>query len=185
MTEMLGTRNTTPGICIPTPGKRPASLATRQEWVTLIRCWDRRSPRRRWILQPAKLGRPDDQWLGPPSGGKTIDKEAVDKYLREVNIPEAVGPAFRKEADKIGGLRGQYLTGLANCIETMWDLAMEILGKVNKAVLRRAQRRILNRPPARALQAASQARARSRIARPRRICNLRCVRRSRSRRCLA
>ena len=61
-------------------------------------------------------------------GGKTIDKEAVDKYLREVNIPEAVA-GVRKEADKIGGLRGQYLSGLANCIETMWDLAMEILGK--------------------------------------------------------
>ena len=61
-------------------------------------------------------------------GGKTIDKEAVDKYLREVNIPDAVA-GVRKEADKIGGLRGQYLSGLANCIETMWDLAMEILGK--------------------------------------------------------
>ncbi len=35
----------------------------------------------------------------------------------------------RKEADKIGGLRGQYLAGLANCLEAMWDLAMEILGK--------------------------------------------------------
>ena len=61
-------------------------------------------------------------------GGKTIDREAVDKYLREVNIPAAVA-GVRKEADKIGGLRGQYLSGLANCIETMWDLAMEILGK--------------------------------------------------------
>jgi hypothetical protein len=61
-------------------------------------------------------------------GGKTIDKEAVDKYLREVNIPDAVA-GVRKEADKMGGLRGQYLSGLANCIETMWDLAMEILGK--------------------------------------------------------
>jgi hypothetical protein len=61
-------------------------------------------------------------------GGKTIDKEAVDQYLHEVNIPAAVA-GVRKEADKIGGLRGQYLSGLANCIETMWDLAMEILGK--------------------------------------------------------
>ena len=61
-------------------------------------------------------------------GGKTIDREAVDQYLREVNIPDAVA-GVRKEADKIGGLRGQYLPSLADCVETMWDLAMEILGK--------------------------------------------------------
>ncbi|HEY1731281.1 MAG TPA: hypothetical protein VGG15_06015 [Terriglobales bacterium] len=61
-------------------------------------------------------------------GGKTVDREAIDKYLREVNIPDAVA-GVRKEADKIGGLRGRYLLNLADCIETMWDLAMEILGK--------------------------------------------------------
>jgi hypothetical protein len=61
-------------------------------------------------------------------GGKEIDREAVDKYLRDVNIPAAVA-GVRKEADKIGGLRGQYLGSMASCIETMWDLAMEILGK--------------------------------------------------------
>ncbi len=61
-------------------------------------------------------------------GGKTVDREAVDKYLREVNIPDAVA-GVRKEADKIGGLRGRYLLNLADCVETMWDLAMEILGK--------------------------------------------------------
>lgn len=61
-------------------------------------------------------------------GGKIVDREAVDKYLREVNIPDAVA-GVRKEADKVGGLRGRYLLNLADCIETMWDLAMEILGK--------------------------------------------------------
>jgi len=61
-------------------------------------------------------------------GGKTVDREAVDKYLREINIPDAVA-GVRKEADKVGGLRGRYLLNLADCIETMWDLAMEILGK--------------------------------------------------------
>jgi hypothetical protein len=30
-------------------------------------------------------------------GGKTVDREAVDKYLREVNIPDAVA-GVRKEA---------------------------------------------------------------------------------------
>ena len=39
-------------------------------------------------------------------GGKTIDREAVDQYLRDVNLPEAVA-GVRKEAAKMGGLRGQ------------------------------------------------------------------------------
>ena len=33
------------------------------------------------------------------------------------------------EGGKHWRLRGQYLVGLANCLEIMWDLAMEILGK--------------------------------------------------------
>ena len=33
------------------------------------------------------------------------------------------------EAEKIGGLRGHYLAGLTFCMRTMWELAMEILGK--------------------------------------------------------
>ena len=61
-------------------------------------------------------------------GGKTVDKSAVEAYLRDVNIPAAIA-GVRQEADRIGGLRGHYLTGLATCLEVMWDLAMEILGK--------------------------------------------------------
>ena len=61
-------------------------------------------------------------------GGKKVDAEAVELYLREVNLPAAIA-GVRQEADKIGGLRGRYLDGTANCLETMWDLAMEILGK--------------------------------------------------------
>lgn len=61
-------------------------------------------------------------------GGKTVDREAVEKYLREVNLPAAI-TGVRQQADSAGGLRGQYLLGLANCLEVMWDLAMEILGK--------------------------------------------------------
>jgi hypothetical protein len=61
-------------------------------------------------------------------GGKDVDRAAVDQYLREVNLPAAVA-GVRKEADRIGGLRGQYLASMAGCIETMFDLAMEIVGK--------------------------------------------------------
>src|SRR5208337_2299170 len=60
--------------------------------------------------------------------GKNVDRAALDEYLAKVNLPAAID-GVRREAEKIGGLRGQYLSGLALCLETMWDLAMEILGK--------------------------------------------------------
>jgi len=62
--------------------------------------------------------------------GKQPDREAIDEYLREFNLATTID-GLRKEAQRIAGLRGQYLSGLALCLETMWDLAMEILGKGN------------------------------------------------------
>jgi hypothetical protein len=61
-------------------------------------------------------------------GGKTVDREAVEAYLREVDLLKAMG-GMCAEAEKIGGLRGQYLAGLELSLKTMWELAMEILGK--------------------------------------------------------
>jgi len=60
--------------------------------------------------------------------GKTIDRAAVEEYLKQVDIPSAIA-GTRQEANAMGGLRGQYLAGLALCLDTMWDLAMEMLGK--------------------------------------------------------
>jgi hypothetical protein len=60
--------------------------------------------------------------------GKGVDREAVEQYLREINSPAAVR-GVRQEAEKFSGLRKPYLTGLADCLETMWDLAMEVIGK--------------------------------------------------------
>ncbi len=60
--------------------------------------------------------------------GKTLERNDIEEYLREIDIPGTV-KEIRQEAEKIGGLRGSYLTGLATCIEVMWDLAMEVLGK--------------------------------------------------------
>jgi len=61
-------------------------------------------------------------------GGKNIDREAVEAYLREVDLPKAMD-GMCSEAEKLGGLRGQYLAGLTICLRTMWELAMEMLGK--------------------------------------------------------
>jgi hypothetical protein len=61
-------------------------------------------------------------------GGKNIDREAVEAYLREVNLPKAMD-GMCSEAEKLGGLRGHYFAGLTFCLRTMWELAMEMLGK--------------------------------------------------------
>jgi hypothetical protein len=60
--------------------------------------------------------------------GKTIDRTAIEHYLKEVDLPKAIA-GVNEEARKICGLRGGYLEGLADALQTMWDLAMEMLGK--------------------------------------------------------
>ncbi|MGB9197431.1 MAG: hypothetical protein WCB53_10970 [Terriglobales bacterium] len=60
--------------------------------------------------------------------GKAIDHEALDQYLRDIDLPKAVA-GLRKEAARMPALRKAYLTSLADSIETMFDLAMEVAGK--------------------------------------------------------
>jgi hypothetical protein len=79
-------------------------------------------------------------------GGKTVDRAAVDAYLKEVDLPAAIA-GVRKEAERIGGLRGHYLTALADCLLTMWDLAQEILGNGPKVPYERSVESSTGRPP--------------------------------------
>ncbi len=60
--------------------------------------------------------------------GKEIDREAIDNYLRAVDLPAAIA-GLRGAARNLDGPRCRYLAGLADCVEVMWDLAMEVLGK--------------------------------------------------------
>lgn len=60
--------------------------------------------------------------------GKKPDREAIEEYLREFKLAATID-GLRKEAQKIAGLRGQYLSGLALGLVTMWDLVLEVLGK--------------------------------------------------------
>ena len=65
------------------------------------------------------------------SGGvsaKSPGAAAIDAYLAKVDIPGSV-EALKGAAAQLGGLRGEYVAGLALCFETMWDLAMEMLGR--------------------------------------------------------
>jgi hypothetical protein len=65
------------------------------------------------------------------SGGvasKSLDRDAVEQYLRQINVPAAID-GLRDEARRIEGLQGQYLSNLTAALATMWDLAQEVLGK--------------------------------------------------------
>src|SRR4029077_16973586 len=42
--------------------------------------------------------------------GKTIDRTAVEQYLKEVDLPRAIA-GVKSEAKIIAGLRGRYLEG--------------------------------------------------------------------------
>jgi hypothetical protein len=83
------------------------------------------------------------------SGGvssKNVDQEALKQYLLEVNLPKAIA-GIRDETEKLGGARQSYLTGLALCLETMWDLAMEVLGKGEPVPYARAVEASTGKPP--------------------------------------
>ena len=82
---------------------------------------------------------------------KNVDRQALQDYLRQVDLPRAIA-GIRDEAGKIGtgkiaSLRGQYLQGLSLCLETMWDLAMEILGKGNPVPYERSVEASTGRAP--------------------------------------
>ena len=69
-------------------------------------------------------------------GGKDI-RVALDEYLAAIDLKKAIAD-MRTEAARIGGLRDAYLTGLADCLATMFDLAMEVAGKGDPVPYERA-----------------------------------------------
>jgi hypothetical protein len=56
------------------------------------------------------------------------DGAAIDAYLRAVDVSGAIR-ATAGAAQELRGLRGAYLASLADCLETVWDLAQEVLGR--------------------------------------------------------
>jgi hypothetical protein len=97
---------------------------------------------------PAAYTHPAAERLRQSGGvsGKSVDREAVEQYLRQVNLPQAIA-GIRQEAGKIGGLRQPYLTGMAVSLETMWDLAMELLGKGDPVPYARSVEASTAKPP--------------------------------------
>jgi len=78
--------------------------------------------------------------------GKSVDREAVEEYLRAVDLPQAIA-GLRNEALGMGALRKNYLNGMAVCLETMWDLAMEVLGKGDPVPYARSVEASTAKPP--------------------------------------
>jgi hypothetical protein len=77
---------------------------------------------------PAAYTHPAAARLRQAGGVSVKNREAVEEYLRAVDLPAAID-GVRQEAKKMGGLRQAYLTGMADSLDTMWDLAMEVAGK--------------------------------------------------------
>jgi hypothetical protein len=69
--------------------------------------------------------------------GKDLDRTAVDTYLRDLNLPDAIA-GIRSESRHTDPLRRAYLAGLADCLQTMLDLALEVLGKGDPVPYERA-----------------------------------------------
>jgi hypothetical protein len=83
------------------------------------------------------------------SGGvsaKAPDRQAIEDYLAAVDVSGAIG-GLKTEAAAMPGLRGEYLRGLALCFETMWDLAMEMLGKGEPVPYERCVEASIGQPP--------------------------------------
>ena len=77
---------------------------------------------------------------------KNIDRAALEEYLKQIDIPQAIA-GIRDTAAKVGAWRGCYLTGLSICLEVMWDLAMEVLGKGAPVPYARCVEASTGRPP--------------------------------------
>jgi hypothetical protein len=61
-------------------------------------------------------------------GAKEPDRAAVDAYLSAVDVKGAIDGLW-SDGKALGGLRGAFFDGLAECLSAMWELSMEILGR--------------------------------------------------------
>jgi hypothetical protein len=78
--------------------------------------------------------------------GDGVDRAAVEQYIFEVD-PSIAIQRVRDEAAKLNSLRGRYLLNLAGCLQTMWDLAMELLGNAEPVPYARCVESSTGRPP--------------------------------------
>jgi hypothetical protein len=95
---------------------------------------------------PAAYTHPAAARLRAVGGVSVQNREAVEEYLRAVDLPQAI-EGLRREAAQAGGLRQPYLTGLADSLQVMWELAMELLGKGDPVPYARSVVAATGQPP--------------------------------------
>lgn len=95
---------------------------------------------------------------------KTPDLPAIEAYLATVDVSGAIH-GLKSEAAAVPGLRGEYLRGLALCFETMWDLAMEMLGKGPPVAYERCVEASIGQAPSQSNPTAKRARVAELLAR--------------------
>ena len=83
------------------------------------------------------------------SGGvcaKDIDRGVIEGYLRDIDLPASIA-GLRQETARSSEPRASYLDGMALCLDVMWDLAMEVLGKGDPVPYHRAVEASTGKPP--------------------------------------
>jgi hypothetical protein len=97
---------------------------------------------------PPAYTHPSAQRLREGGGiaAKTPDVAAIDAYLAAVDVPGAVA-AVSAAGRTEGGLRGRYLEGLAESLEVMWALVLELLGRGPRVPYERCVLASTGRPP--------------------------------------
>jgi hypothetical protein len=96
------------------------------------------------------------------SGGvsaKTPDHSAVRAYLEAIDVRGAI-QGIADKAQSLPPLRQAYLNGLATCLEVMWDLAMEMIGKGDTVSYERCVRASTGQDPQPSNPAAKRERVR-------------------------
>lgn len=59
---------------------------------------------------------------------KDENRTAAKEYVAAIKVREAID-GVGDAAKSMSGLRGRYFAGLAICLDAMWELAMEVIGK--------------------------------------------------------
>jgi hypothetical protein len=77
---------------------------------------------------------------------KSCDREAIQAYLSAVDVQASI-QGMKQQARGFGATRRAYLAGLVQCLEIMWDLAMEILGRGQPVSYQRCVEASTGRPP--------------------------------------
>jgi hypothetical protein len=78
--------------------------------------------------------------------GKEIDRAAIDAYLADVDVLGACRE-MAAQGRELSGPRGAYLAGMGECLEIMWDLAQEMLGRGPEVPYERCVVGSTGRPP--------------------------------------